>query len=81
MWTIFNKGKRYESHQALKHPWITRSLDCQIPLTLFESTKRLDQIKLFSTMIMSALFLPMLKAKFLIKKSINKIAILFIDFL
>lgn len=58
----FNRIYRYESHRALKHPWVTRSAKSSIPLTMLESYSKQDLIKKFKLLLGTVVFLPLYKA-------------------
>lgn len=42
-----DKMYRFESHKILRHPWITRSSQGEIPQTLIESYRKIDLTKKF----------------------------------
>ena len=54
---------RYETYKALKHPWITRKANTQIPLTLIDEFEREDKIKSFKALLSSTMFLEVFKKK------------------
>lgn len=57
----FNRIYRYESYRALKHPWVTRSVKSNIPLTMLESYSKQDLIKKFKFLLGTLLFMPIFK--------------------
>lgn len=54
---------RYETYKALKHPWITRKANTQIPLTLIDEFEREDKIKSFKALLSCTMFLEVFKKK------------------
>ena len=55
---------RYETYKALKHPWITRMSNSQIPLTLIDEIERDDKIKSFKSLLSTSMFFEMFKSVF-----------------
>jgi len=51
------KHKRYDFELSLCHPWITRSLNGKIPLTIVEDYDKKELISDFRTLLASTLFL------------------------
>lgn len=47
----YNVPLRYETYNALKHPWVTRSTNSQIPETLIESYSKFDMIYKFKALL------------------------------
>ena len=44
---------RYGTYKALNHPWITRSTNSEIPMTLLEEYSKCDKIKTFNSLLSS----------------------------
>ena len=55
---------RYEPYKALRHPWITRSNDSQIPMTLLEEYNKSAKIQIFKALLSSTISLILIKKKF-----------------
>ena len=58
-----NPSWRYSASLAIKHPWITRNPNDEIPLTFNEILKRNNSIKNANTLIMISIFLNHFKKK------------------
>ena len=63
----FEPRFRYPINKALNHPWITRSSQNPIPLTIFEEYNKSEKIKNFKNLLSSMVCLVMLKKTFMIK--------------
>ena len=63
----FEPRFRYTINKALNHPWITRSSQNPIPLTIFEEYNKSEKIKNFKNLLSSMVCLVMLKKTFMIK--------------
>ena len=63
----FEPRFRYPINKALNHPWITRSSQNPIPLTIFEEYNKSEKIKNFKNLLSSIVCLVMLKKTFMIK--------------
>ena len=63
----FEPRFRYTINKALNHPWITRSSQNPIPLTIFEEYNKSEKIKNFKNLLSSMVFLVMLKKTFMFK--------------
>lgn len=59
---------RYETYKALKHPWITRMSNSQIPLTLIDEIERDDKIKSFRSLLSTSMFFEMFKSVYNLKQ-------------
>ena len=55
---------RYEPYKALRHPWITRSVNSQIPMTLLEEYNKSEKIQIFKALLTSTLALVLIKKKY-----------------
>ena len=58
---------RYGPYKALRHPWITRSNNSQIPMTLLEEYSKSDKIDNFKALLATGIALIMIKNKYNIK--------------
>jgi hypothetical protein len=58
----FNKIYRYEAFKALKHPWISRVPNAQIPLTMMDCYNKQDLIKKFKTFLGIGMFFSLYKS-------------------
>lgn len=56
-----NPNFRYGTYKALKHPWITRSNQSQIPMTLLEEYNKTDKIVNFKALLSTGIALIMIK--------------------
>ena len=63
----FEPRFRYPINKALNHPWITRSSQNPIPLTIFEEYNKSEKIKNFKNLLSSMVCLVMLKKTFMFK--------------
>ena len=63
----FEPRFRYTINKALNHPWITRSSQNPIPLTIFEEYNKSEKIKNFKNLLSSMVCLVMLKKTFMVK--------------
>ena len=63
----FEPRFRYPINKALNHPWITRSSQNPIPLTIFEEYNKSEKIKNFKNLLSSMVCLVMLKKTFMVK--------------
>ena len=61
---------RYGTYKALKHPWITRSNQSQIPMTLLEEYNKTDKIVNFKALLATGISLIMIKNYFDMKPKI-----------
>ena len=61
---------RYGTYKALKHPWITRSNQSQIPMTLLEEYNKTDKIVNFKALLATGITLIMIKNYFNMKPKI-----------
>ena len=55
---------RYEPYKALRHPWITRSVKSQIPMTLLEEYNKSEKIQIFKALLTSTMALVLIKKKY-----------------
>ena len=65
-----NPNFRYGAFKALRHPWITRSNQSQIPMTLLEEYNKTDKIVNFKALLGSGIALVMIKNYFNMKPTI-----------
>ena len=63
---------RYGTYKALKHPWITRSNQSQIPMTLLEEYNKTDKIINFKALLATGISLIMIKNYFNMKPKISE---------
>ena len=63
---------RYGPYKALRHPWITRSNNSQIPMTLLEEYSKSDKIVNFKALLATGIALIMLKNKYNIRPKIQE---------
>ena len=66
-----NQGRRYTANQALKHPWITRNFDDEIPLTYSDILLNKNNIQNAKNLILINIFLNHVTKNDLIKKEYN----------
>ena len=64
---------RYGPYRALRHPWITRSNESQIPMTLLEEYNKSDKIENFKALLSTGIALLIIKNKYNIKQKIQEI--------
>jgi len=67
-----NPSWRYSAHLAMKHPWITRNPNDEIPLTFNEILNRNNSKKNLNQIIMISIFLSYYKKKEVKSKENNK---------
>ena len=67
-----NPSWRYSAHLAMKHPWITRNPNDEIPLTFNEILNRNNSKKNLNQIIMISIFLNYYKKKEVKSKENNK---------
>jgi len=63
---------RYGPYKALRHPWITRSNNSQIPMTLLEEYNKSDKIVNFKALLATGIALIMIKNKYNLKPKIQE---------
>jgi len=61
--TMKTPNKRYTALEALNHPWITRKKENQIPLSLGDQIRQLEQEKQLKLKVQLAFFLASTKLK------------------
>ena len=64
---------RYGPYRALRHPWITRSNQSQIPMTLLEEYNMSDKIVNFKALLSVGIALNILKKELNLKQKIHEI--------
>ena len=62
---------RYEPYKALRHPWITRSVKSQIPMTLLEEYNKSEKIHIFKALLTTTMALVLIKKKFCMTQKIQ----------
>jgi hypothetical protein len=63
---------RYGPYRALRHPWITRSHQSQIPMTLLEEYNMSDKIVNFKALLSAGIALKIMKKKLNMKPKIHE---------
>ena len=67
----FESRDRYQINKALEHPWITRSIESKIPMTIFDEYNKTEKIKNFKQMLLSMICVSGMKKYFKMKRKKN----------